>query len=200
MREEFRTLAREIRHEPARIRGSRFIASGAPATSVEQAEAFVQGIRSEFHDARHHCFAWRLGPEGQPFRSSDDGEPSGSGGRPILQQLEGADLSDAVMVVTRYFGGIKLGVGGLMRAYGGAAAAALERAALRTVRITCCVRVEYPYECSGGIRGLLAEIGLQPARSDFGEAVVMEFEVPPSQAEALRSALLDSTAGRGRVS
>ena len=200
MREQYRTLASEIRHEPARIKGSRFIARGAPATSVEQAEAFLQRIRAEFHDARHHCFAWRLGPEGEPYRFSDDGEPSNSGGRPILQQMESSDLSDAVVVVTRYYGGIKLGVGGLIRAYGGATASALERAPLRTVRITSRVRVEYPYECSGAIQALLAETGLQPVGSEFGEAVVMELEVPPSQEDALRRALLDRTAGRARVS
>ncbi|MCA9739293.1 MAG: YigZ family protein, partial [Gemmatimonadetes bacterium] len=122
------TVARAVRVEIPRIKGSRFIADLVPVSDAAQADAAVDAARAAFPDARHHCFAWRVGARGDTFRFGDDGEPAGSAGRPILQHLEGLDVTDAVLVVTRYFGGTKLGVGGLIRAYGGAAAAALEAA------------------------------------------------------------------------
>ena len=97
--------------------GSRFIALAYPVESEEEVREIVSLLRKEYHDARHHCYAYRLGVDGAVFRSSDDGEPSGSAGRPILGQIDSAGLSDILVVVVRYFGGIKLGIPGLIRAY-----------------------------------------------------------------------------------
>ena len=136
MLESYRVLAEPITHEIDKISGSRFIADAAPAKSEEEARAFLEVVRSKYHDARHHCWAYRVGPRGEAWRSSDDGEPSGSAGVPILKQLEGHDVTDLVVVVTRYFGGTKLGVGGLVRAYGSAAKEALEEAKIQEVIVT----------------------------------------------------------------
>ena len=96
--------------------GSRFIAWAYPVETEEEVKEIVAGLKKEYHDARHHCYAYRLGWLGDRFRANDDGEPSGSAGRPILGQIDAAGLSDVLVVVVRYFGGIKLGIPGLIRA------------------------------------------------------------------------------------
>lgn len=108
--------------------GSRFIAFALPVETEEEAKAAVASLRKEYHDARHHCYAYRLGHSGDIFRSSDDGEPSGSAGRVILGQVDSRGLSDILVVVVRYFGGIKLGIPGLIRAYKTSTADALDKA------------------------------------------------------------------------
>lgn len=199
MRESYRSLARAVRYETPKVKGSRFIADAAPAADAAAADAFVETIRREFHRASHHCFAFRLGPDGAEFRSSDDGEPGGSAGRPILQQIEGHELTDAVVVVTRYFGGTKLGVGGLVRAYGGAAGALLDRAELRTIAITRQLRVEYPYDLSGEVQAVLSACGLRPSSSEFGEVVRLVLDVPAGDADRLAHELRERTAGRAEI-
>ena len=97
--------------------GSRFIARAYPVESEAEIKEIVAALKKEYHDARHHCYAYRLGLDGEPWRANDDGEPSGSAGRPILGQIDSAGLSDILVVVIRYFGGIKLGIPGLIRAY-----------------------------------------------------------------------------------
>ena len=108
--------------------GSRFIALAWPVETQQQIKDIVDSLKKEYHDARHHCYAWRLGWQGQEFRANDDGEPSGSAGRPILGQIDSRGLSDILVVVVRYFGGIKLGIPGLIRAYKTSTADALDHA------------------------------------------------------------------------
>ena len=108
--------------------GSRFIAFAYPVETEEEVKELVSALKKEYHDARHHCFAYRLGYKGDVWRASDDGEPSGSAGRPILGQIESLGLSDVLVVVVRYFGGIKLGIPGLIRAYKTSTADALSSA------------------------------------------------------------------------
>lgn len=196
MREDYRTIVGQVRHEPDKTRGSRFIATAAPARTAQEAEACVARIRAEYPDATHHCFAYRVGAGGERLRFSDDGEPGGSAGKPILAQIVGRDLTDLVVVVTRYFGGTKLGVGGLVRAYGGAASAALARAQVRTVAVTRRVQVTYPYDRSGEVQGLLAASGVATVSADYGESVRLILDVPLRQLEELKRQLTDRTAGR----
>ena len=108
--------------------GSRFLAFAYPVENEEEIKDRVQALRKKYHDARHHCYAYRLGHLGDRFRANDDGEPSSSAGRPILGQIDSRGLSDVLVVVVRYFGGIKLGIPGLIRAYRTATADALEQA------------------------------------------------------------------------
>jgi len=194
--DEFRTLAAEFRHEIDPVKGSRFLATVAPAASVATAEAFVERVRSEFPNATHNCWAYLVGGAVPVTRSSDDGEPGGSAGRPILAQIEGHGLQDVAVVVTRWFGGTKLGVGGLMRAYGGAAGQTLDRAPQRTVVVTRRVEVEHPYECSGAVQGFVAGLGIEPSSADYGASVRLVFDVPVRELEAFRRELGERTAGR----
>ena len=193
------TLREESLYEPEKIKGSRFIACLAPTDSESAAQAFLERVRAEFSDAGHHCFAWRLGARGNEFRSSDDGEPSGSAGRPILLQLEGHEVTDATCVVARWFGGTKLGVGGLMRAYGGTAGQALDRAVLETVVVKRALRITHPYDCSGAVAGVLAAHELEGEDSHYGEVVRFTVRVALPLVAAFQAEVIDRTAGRAEI-
>ena len=199
MIESYLVLDRPTRHEIDKISGSRFIADAVPVSSEEEALAALERVRSEFHDARHHCWAYRVGPLGETWRSSDDGEPSGSGGVPILKQLEGRDVTNLMLVVTRYFGGTKLGVGGLARAYGSAAREALELAKISEVVVTERIVVTHDYELSSTVQGVLARAGLTPAEADYGEVVRIVLEIPVTQADRVVSELQEATSARAQI-
>lgn len=199
MDEAFTSLRAESRFEPDKIKGSRFIASLCPVQDEQAVSEFRARVAAEFSDARHHCYAWRLGQSGEQFRCSDDGEPSGSAGRPILMQLEGHELTNVCCVVTRYFGGTKLGVGGLMRAYGGAAGKACDRAELVQVIITSQLQIEHPYALSGPVQGLLSAYSLEPLKATYGETVKFTLHVPIVHCDAFLTELRDRTADRARV-
>ena len=199
MIESYSTLTAEVRHEIARIKGSRFIATAAPVSGTSDAEALVARVRKEFHDARHTASAWRIGRDGATWRFNDDGEPSGSAGRPILREIEGRDLVEVAVTVTRYFGGVKLGVGGLARAYGGAAAAALEAATVRVVKVTRRVTVTYPYELTSAMQALTASLRVSAVSTRFEADVEDVFEVAPSEVAAFTTAVTNGTAGRALV-
>lgn len=155
----------------------------------------LEALRAEMPDATHHCAAWRLATPAIE-RAMDDGEPSGSAGRPILAQLTGRDLVDVVVVVTRYYGGTKLGVGGLVRAYGGAAASVLDRA--DTVRrvATTTLRLEYGYADGPAVEHALARVGVEPGAATFGAMVQRTVTIAVAERDAVEQALRDATAGR----
>lgn len=199
MMASYRTLAAEHRHEIDKIKGSRFLATVGPASNEEEALELLGRVRRELHDARHHCSAWRFGLTGRDFRSSDDGEPSGSAGKPILAAIDGRELVDVVVVVTRWFGGTKLGVGGLVRAYGAAAAEALDRATIETVTLKRRFVFEHPYDCSGAVQGVLTERGVVPVDSDYGETVKLKLALPLADCDGVLGDLVERTAGRGVV-
>lgn len=199
MQERYRTVRGAAQHELERVQGSRFLARLAACSARGEAHALIDAARAEHPGARHHCFAWRLGPTGADSFSSDAGEPAGSAGRPILQQLEGQGLCDVALVVTRYFGGVKLGVGGLMRAYGGAAAAVLARAELVEVEITRRARITHPYECSGAVAGWLAALALVPCSARYGAQVELELDLPVGRLGPALADLGERTGGRARV-
>ncbi len=134
MQDEYLSIRKPASAE-LKDRGSRFIAFAFPVKNEEDIEKALSGLRSRHAKARHHCYAWRLGAGKDAYRSNDDGEPSGTAGRPILAQIDKASLSDILVVVVRYFGGTLLGRGGLIRAYGGAAAMAIEQAEIYTVYV-----------------------------------------------------------------
>ncbi|MBU1578722.1 MAG: YigZ family protein [Bacteroidetes bacterium] len=127
-------------------KGSKFIAHAFPATSEEEAKNGIEDIKKKYHDARHHCYAYMVGADKSCFRSNDDGEPSGTAGKPILNQIISKDLTNVCLVVVRYFGGTKLGVSGLIRAYKTAAREALDQATIeeRTINEIYALQFEYP--------------------------------------------------------
>lgn len=189
-----RTIARALRHEIPKVRGSRFVASVERAADGAAAMAFVEALREEYRDATHNCFAWRVA--GDEARSSDDGEPSGTAGRPILQEIDGRGLERVVVVVTRYFGGTKLGTGGLIRAYGEAAGAVLDLAGVEERPVVARLRLRHGYQASGSVAAVLAAHGVEPERADYGAEVELEIAVPVENVDTVRRALRDATAGQ----
>ena len=149
--------------------GSRFIAFARPVETEEQVKDIVGSLRKEYHDARHHCYAYRLGYKGDVFRSSDDGEPSGSAGRPILGQIDSAGLSDILVVVVRYFGGIKLGIPGLIRAYKTSTADALAQASVVEKVAGRNYRIDFGYLSMNAVQKVLKDLSLPQQSQDFGE-------------------------------
>ena len=141
----FRTLAAPAEAE-FKDKGSRFIAFAYPIRSVAEVKPYVDALRQAHHKARHWCYAYRLGTDGNQFRANDDGEPSGSAGRPILGQIDSAELTDVLVVVVRYFGGTLLGVPGLIHAYKTATAEALQTAEVieKNIEKSVWLRCDYP--------------------------------------------------------
>jgi uncharacterized YigZ family protein len=190
----YRTLEGRGRAEFT-VDGSEFIGHAAPTPDVETAEAFVAEVSEAFPDATHNVPSYRV--RADPFReySSDDGEPSGSAGEPILNVLQGRDLEDVVVVVTRYYGGTNLGVGGLVRSYSQAAKAAVgdagERWTVPHERFVATV----DYDDSGTVRGLLESAGAEFDASYEAE-VRFDVRVPVREAAALRDRLRSATSGR----
>ncbi|MCB9878214.1 MAG: YigZ family protein [Planctomycetes bacterium] len=197
--DSYRTVAAPFEHEPDKTKGSRHIANVFPVHDAAEIAAALQSVEARMPDATHHAYAWRLGRGEHDFRYSDDGEPSGSAGRPILQQIDGRDLTDVLVVVSRYFGGTKLGTGGLVRAYGGAAAEALDRAEIVEVVPQARLHVEHGYEDSGAIAGVLHAFHVTPEHADYGAAVAFDLTIAETEAEGLVAALRDATAGRARI-
>lgn len=177
-----------------RVRASRFLAVAAPAASEEEARALLSERQRAAFDATHHCSAWRL--HDGVWRANDAGEPSGSAGAPILAAIDGAGLADCVVVVTRYYGGTKLGVGGLIRAYGEAAAVALESAPRRLATPAARVRVRYDYPHTAAVMRVMERMGAREVEHGFaGAGGEVEFTVALARLPFLADLLREQTAG-----
>lgn len=158
-------------------RGSRFIALAWPVESEQQAKLLIESVRKDYYDARHCCPAYRIGKDGSLWRASDDGEPAGSAGRPILGQIDSAGLSDILVVVVRYFGGIKLGVPGLIKAYKEATADALRNAEIISKIAGNTWRLDFPYDSMPKVMKVVKDLELQPSSTDFGLECSLEVRV-----------------------
>lgn len=163
--------------------GSRFIALAYPVETEEEVREIVSVLRKQYHDARHHCYAYRLGYKRDVFRSSDDGEPSGSAGRPILGQIDSLGLSDVLVVVVRYFGGIKLGIPGLIRAYKSSTADALSQATVIEKIASRRFRLHFDYLSMNAVMKVLKEMDLPQSGQQFGEQCSLEVRVRLSAVE-----------------
>lgn len=185
-----------------RVKGSRFVAVALAVADEDAVRAHVERIRRRAHDATHHCSAYRIGPPGAVReRFDDDGEPSGTAGKPILAAIEGRGIHDVLVVVTRWFGGTKLGTGGLARAYGEAAAAALDAAPAKEVVVRREVRVACDFDRLGAVEALLARAGdaVLAIERRFEPDPVLVLRVRRSRAEEIAGDLVEVTAGRARV-
>ena len=147
--------------------GSRFIALAYPVETEAQIKEIVASLKKEYHDARHHCYAYRLGYKADVFRANDDGEPSGSAGRPILGQIDSRGLSDVRVVVVRYFGGIKLGIPGLIRAYKTSSEDALSQAAVVEKIAAVNYRVEFGYMAMNFVMKVLKDLKMEAGDQQF---------------------------------
>lgn len=147
--------------------GSRFIAHAYPVETEEEVRSIVSALRKEYYDARHHCYAYRLGYKGDVFRASDDGEPAGSSGRPILGQIDSNGLSDVLVVVVRYFGGIKLGIPGLIRAYKTSTADAISNANIVEKIASRRFRVVFGYMSMNSVMKVMKDLNLSQSNQQF---------------------------------
>jgi uncharacterized YigZ family protein len=190
----YRTLAGRGRSEFT-VQGSEFVGHAAPAETVEAAEAFVAEVREAFPDATHNVPAYRV--RADPFREyeSDEGEPSGSAGKPVLNVLQGRELEDVAVVVTRYYGGTNLGVGGLVRAYSRAAKRAVDDAGVEWTVPHERLVATVDYDDSGTVRGIL-ESAAVAFDASYEARVTFAVRVPAREADALRDRLLSATSGR----
>lgn len=196
MAAQFRVITAGVQHEVDKIKGSRFIATVLAFKDEHTLDSMLRPLAAAFPDANHHCWAWRLGRSLDRFRCSDDGEPSGSAGRPILQQIEFRHLTNVLVVVTRIFGGTKLGVGGLVRAYGGSAATALDLCPQQEWILRQRISLSYAYEFDGIVKALIQQGGLEPVSSQYDNEVHQTVRVPDEELAQLLQQLRDRTAGR----
>ena len=177
------------------VKHSRFLAQAGPVDSAEAAHAFMATVADP--TATHNCWAWRVGDQ---YRSSDDGEPAGTAGRPILAAIDGQGYDRVAVVVTRWFGGIKLGAGGLVRAYGGAAAECLRRAQRLPLVAMRTVELQAGFDDIGAVHTVLAAISAEKRDERYeADGLHLEVTVAESQLDALRVQLRDATRDRARL-
>ena len=171
-------------------RGSRFISIAIPVTTQEEIKSRLEELRKEYHDARHHCYAWVLSPDRQAWRVNDDGEPSGTAGKPIIGQINSRELTNILVVVIRYFGGTLLGVSGLINAYRSAASDALDNATVTERHLTERWLVTFPYATMNDVMKVLKDESCsQSAHNYSGEEVTVEVSFRSSRSEHVKERL-----------
>ena len=198
MQQQYVTVDGEGVHE-TEVSRSRFVCALAPAATEEEARAFIARVRAEHPGATHHCWAYVIGADGSVQKASDDGEPGGTAGTPMLQMLTRREIRYAVAVVARYFGGTKLGAGGLIRAYGGAVGEALDTVGTRVRQRYRMITVTVDHQRAGRLENDLRTSGRAVQEVTYGEEVTIELGVPEAEVGAFRRWLADSTAGTARL-
>jgi len=170
-------------------KGSKFIARAYPVTTEEEIKEILSGLKKEFYDARHHCFAYRLGPKGEKFRANDDGEPSSSAGKPILGQLLSKELTNLVVFVIRYFGGTKLGVPGLINAYKSATIDAIENNTVIEKTINEVYSIEYDYLVMNDVMKIIKDEEPEIQKQEFELICKMHLSIRQEKAARLSERL-----------
>jgi uncharacterized YigZ family protein len=148
-------------------KGSKFLAFAYPVSTVEEIKVRINYLQKQYHDARHHCYAWRLGADMERYRVNDDGEPSGSAGNPIFGQIQSRELSDILVVVIRYFGGTLLGVGGLINAYRSATSDSLDQAQIVELKVYKRINVQFEYPQMNSVMKVIKEFDLSFENQEF---------------------------------
>ncbi|MCX4733543.1 YigZ family protein [Streptomyces sp. NPDC051658] len=198
MQEQYRTVARAGVHE-TEINRSRFICALAPAATEQEAQDFVARIRREHPTATHNCFAYVIGADASVQKASDDGEPGGTAGVPMLQMLTRREMRYVVAVVTRYYGGVKLGAGGLIRAYGGVVGEALDELGTITRQRFRLATITVAHQRAGKLENDLRATGRTVREVRYAEAVIIEIGLPDADVESFRGWLADATAGEAEL-
>ncbi|MBN1413837.1 MAG: YigZ family protein [Bacteroidales bacterium] len=177
MENTYKTLA-EKAEGLFKEKGSKFLAFGFPVTEETEIKSIISSLRKEYHDARHHCYAYRIGENPQRYRTNDDGEPSGTAGRPIYRQIISHNLTNILIVVIRYFGGTLLGTSGLTNAYRSAAADMISRAKVihQTIDVKC--NLTFPYALLNGILKILKEEAITPVSPVYDNTCTLFIYVP----------------------
>lgn len=175
---------------------SRFIATVRKVETEEEAVAFIDEMKKKYWDARHNCSAFVIGSRAELTRCSDDGEPSGTAGRPMLEVLLGEGIRNIAVVVTRYFGGVLLGTGGLVRAYTQAVKAGLENSSIGAMVHGYEILLNTDYNGIGKVLYLLGQHGVEPVDSDYGMDVTLQIRIPSGLADRLKKELVEATSGK----
>lgn len=178
---------------------SRFIAHVFPVESEEQASEFVEKTKKKYWDARHNCYAYVLGSSGEVSRCSDDGEPSGTAGRPILEVLMGQEIRNVLVIVTRYFGGTLLGTGGLVRAYSQATQAGLKESQLITKTLGYRMTIDTDYNGIGKLQFLAAGLEIPIVDTLYSDRVQMILMVASEQCDRVKKEVTEATAGQAKI-
>ncbi len=193
--DEFTTVDGEAADE-LREQASRFLAIAFHAATREAAESRLAEIRKEYHDATHHCFAYRVDTA---ERFSDDGEPSGPAGKPIMQAIERHGLYNVCVVVVRWFGGTKLGTGGLVRAYSAAADAVLKQAKTRRCFFVTPVTVRFPHPVTNAVMHTIARFGAKVRSNEYDNDVTLTVLLKPDQIEPFSTTIVEATRGEATI-
>lgn len=172
-------------------KGSKFIAFAFPVTTDEEIKEALDSIRKKYHDARHHCYAWTLGADRKKFRANDDGEPSNSAGKPILGRLDSFELTQLLIVVIRYFGGVKLGVGGLINAYRSAAEDAILNGKVVNRKMKMYFEVLFQYAQMNDVMQVVKHSNVNQIEHDFGLECKLKLACPEGEFSELKSVFLD---------
>lgn len=170
-------------------KGSKFLAFAYPVDSETDIKEKIEHLKKVYFDARHHCYAWMLGADKKSFRAFDDGEPNHSAGDPILGQIRSKNLTNVLIVVVRYFGGVKLGVGGLISAYRSAAEDALNNGLIIVREVTETIIINFDYLLTSEVMRIIKELDLKILTQAFANACEMELSVPLKQNEKLLTRL-----------
>ena len=171
-------------------RSSKFLTYAYPVESEEEIKGLLDALRKEYYDATHHCYAYRLGAQGEVYRANDDGEPSGTAGKPILGQLLSANLTNCLVVVVRYFGGTKLGVSGLIQAYKESTAEVIAVSKIIEKTVDRGVKIEFDYISMNGVMRVVKELSPRIDEQVFDNICSMTLRIRESEAEQLIAKLL----------
>lgn len=178
---------------------SRFIATVRKCETEEEAVAFIEEMKKKYWDARHNCSAFVIGSRGELTRCSDDGEPSGTAGRPMLEVLLGEGIRNIAVVVTRYFGGTLLGTGGLVRAYTQAVKEGLQHCTVGRMRSGCDLEIGTDYNGIGKILYLLGQRGIEPLGSEYTDTVTLQIRIPAEMEHELSKEMVEATCGKVKI-
>ncbi|MCU0370405.1 MAG: YigZ family protein [Bacteroidales bacterium] len=181
---EYRTIQQESQGL-YKEKGSRFIAVAVPAGSLDEVKAALEKLRKQYHDARHHCYAYRIGEVPYESRYQDDGEPSGTAGKPIYGQIQSFELTDILIVVIRYFGGVKLGTGGLIQAYRAAARDAIENSIIIPRTFYRTIEIRFDYVKMNTVMKVIKDESLHILRQDSGEQCSMLLQISTGNFDAV---------------
>ncbi|MBR2213973.1 MAG: YigZ family protein [Eubacterium sp.] len=179
---------------------SRFIAHVIPVNSEEEALEIIESLKKEYWDARHNCYAFVCGANNEVQRFSDDGEPQGTAGKPILEVLLNKNVHNTLILVTRYFGGTLLGTGGLIRAYGQAALEGLKDAKIEEVFEGVAFELSVDYESIGKIKYNMVQFGVGDAEEEYGEEVTLKIQMKKADFEKFKTSVIDATSGKAEFS
>lgn len=197
-RQAYKTIKQAVNCEDEAIKGSRFITLLSPIDSLDHAQQVIKAYQQQLPNMRHYCWAYTLHQDGRTADShfSDDGEPAGSAGKPMLAQLLGYQLENVVAVVARHFGGTKLGVGGLVRAYGSAVGYAISQAEIITVIPQTKLQFCFDYNETSAVDSVLANHNITPISVDYSDKVMMTIEIDDSMVNTIKQLLIERSADK----